>query len=116
VRQLAFDASIALDDDVGHTMYEGRERHCRFPGCTNTTFTNVHHVVPWRPGGRTDLDNLALMCLHHHHLVHSKGWEMTGDANEELTFVGPSGRVMTTRPSPLWTAVTAGLAARRFRS
>jgi hypothetical protein len=41
---------------------------------------------------------------------------MTGDANEELTFVGPSGRVMTTRPSPLWTAVTAGLAARRFRS
>ncbi len=20
---------------------------------TNVTFTNVHHVVPWRPGGRT---------------------------------------------------------------
>ena len=29
---------------------------------------------------------------------------MTGNANEELTFVGPSGRVMATRPSPRWTA------------
>jgi hypothetical protein len=126
VRQIVCDATIAIgvDDDVGHTMYEGRarreptaaqrrevmrrDRHCRFPGCANVTFTNTHHVVPWKPGGRTDLQNLALMCLHHHHLVHSKGWTMTGNANEELTFVGPSGRAMTTRPSPRWTNVTAG--------
>ena len=126
VRQITCDATIAIgvDDDVGHTMYEGRarreptaaqrrevvrrDRHCRFPGCTYVTFTNAHHVVPWTPGGRTDLSNLALMCLHHHRLVHSNAWTMTGNANEELTFVGPSGRAMTTRPSPRWTAVTAG--------
>ena len=30
---------------------------------------------------------------------------MSGNANEELTFVGPTGRVMTSRPSPMWTAV-----------
>ena len=101
VQQIACDATIAIgvDDDVGHTMYEGRarrfpsdaqrrevmrrDRHCRFPGCTNRTFTNVHHIIPWKPGGRTDLDNLALLCLHHHHVVHSKGWEMSGNANEE---------------------------------
>ena len=124
VRQIACDATIAIgvDDDVGHTMYEGRarrtpsdaqrrevmrrDRHCRFPGCTNVTFTNTHHIVPWKPGGPTDLDNLALMCVHHHHVVHSAGWEMTGNANEELTFVCPSGRVLTSRPSPLWTAGT----------
>ena len=29
-----------------------RDRGCRFPGCTNVTFTNVHHIVPWKPGGR----------------------------------------------------------------
>ena len=126
VRRIACDATIAIgvDDDVGHTMYEGRarrdptdaqrrevmrrDRHCRFPGCTNVTFTNVHHIVPWKPGGQTDLENLALACLHHHHLVHTKEWTMTGNANEELTFVGPSGRVMTTRPSPRWTAVASG--------
>ena len=130
VQRIACDATVAIavDDDVGHTMYEGRarreptdaqrrevmrrDRHCRFPGCTNVTFTNVHHIVPWKPGGRTDLDNLALACLHHHHLVHSKGWTMTGNANEELTVVGPTGRVMTSRPSPLWTRTTAGRHAR----
>ena len=83
-----------------------RDRHCRFPGCTNVTFTNTHHVVPWKPGGLTDLDNLALICLYHHHLVHSRGWTVSGNANAELTFTGPTGRVMTSRPSPLWTAAS----------
>ena len=85
VQRIACDATVvvALDDDLGHTMYEGRaqrfatdtqrrevmrrDRQCRFPGCTNVTFTNVHHVVAWKSGGRTDLDNLALLCLYHHH-------------------------------------------------
>jgi hypothetical protein len=31
---------------------------------------------------------------------------MTGNANTELTIVGPSGRVMTSRPDPRWTRVT----------
>ena len=122
VRRLACDATIilAVDDDVGHTMYEGRthrvptdtqrreimrrDRHCRFPGCTNVTFTNAHHVAPWKPGGSTDLPNLVLLCEHHHHRVHSRQWSVEGNANEELSFVGPSGRVMTSRPSPLWTS------------
>jgi hypothetical protein len=120
---------LAVDDDAGRTMYEGRsrrdpsgpqrrevrrrDRHCRFPGCANVTFTNAHHIKRWKPDrGPTDLDNLCLLCVHHHHLVHRGDWTMSGNANEELTFVGPSGRVMTSRPSPLWTAVT-GPAARR---
>jgi hypothetical protein len=126
VRRLACDATVivALDDDLGHTMYEGRarrfpsgpqrrevmrrDRHCRFPGCTNVTFTNVHHIKPWRSSGRTDLENLVLMCQHHHYRLHSSGWSMTGNANEELTLVAPTGRVMTSRPSPLWTTVSTG--------
>jgi hypothetical protein len=130
VRRVACDATIAVavDDDVGHTMYEGRarrfptkaqrrevtrrDRHCRFPGCGNVTFANVHHIVAWERDGLTDLDNLALLCLHHHHLVHSDGWVMTGNANQELTIVGPKGLVMTSRPSPLWTRATAGVGSR----
>ena len=125
-RRLACDATVivALDDEAGHTMYEGRarrdptptqrrelwrrDRHCRFPSCTNAVFVNPHHVRWWkRDRGKTDLDNLALLCEHHHHLVHSKDWQLEGDANGELSFVGPSGRVMTSRPSPLWTRVSA---------
>jgi hypothetical protein len=125
-RRLACDATlvVALDDDVGHTMYEGRarrdptptqrrelwrrDRHCRFPGCTHALFVNPHHVKWWkRHRGTTDLDNLALLCEHHHGLVHSKAWTLEGDANGELSFVGPSGRTMTSRPSPLWARVSA---------
>jgi hypothetical protein len=123
VRRVACDATIvvAADDDAGHTMYEGRarryptdaqrreivrrDRHCRFPGCHHVIFVNPHHIRWWKThGGTTDLPNLVLLCEHHHHLVHSKQWTVAGDANDELSFVGPSGRVMTSRPSPLWTA------------
>jgi hypothetical protein len=38
--------------------------------------------------------------------MHAREWSVRGNANEELSFVGPSGRVMTSRPSPLWTRVT----------
>ena len=125
VRRLACDATVilAVDDNVGHTMYEGREhryptsaqrrelmrrdRHCRFPGCAHAVFVNPHHIRWWKPHrGTTDLPNLALLCEHHHHLVHSKQWSISGDANMELEFVGPTGRIMTSRPSPLWTAVS----------
>lgn len=125
VRRLACDATLilAVDDDLGHTMYEGRrhryptetqrreimrrDRHCRFPGCANATFVNPHHIRWWKPHrGTTDLPNMALLCEHHHHLVHSKQWSVSGNANEELTFIGPTGRVMVSRPSPLWTTIS----------
>jgi hypothetical protein len=130
VRRIACDATvtIAIDDDVGHTMFEGRQRrdptdaqrrelrrrdqHCRFPGCANVIFTNPHHIRGWTPDGLTDLDNLVLLCVHHHHVVHSGGWTMSGNANQELSFVGPTGRVMTSRPSPMWTAIADGMASR----
>jgi hypothetical protein len=126
VKKIACDATVAVavDDKAGHTMYEGRarrfpsgaqrrevrrrDRHCRFPGCASVTFADVHHIVEWKPGGGTDLPNLVLLCSHHHGVVHRKGWSMTGNANEELAIVGPSGRVMVSRPSVLWTMVTAG--------
>jgi hypothetical protein len=131
VRRVVCDATItlAVDDDLGHTMYEGRarrdptgpqhrevrrrDRHCRFPGCGNEVFTNVHHIKEWKPDrGPTNLDNLALLCVHHHGLVHSKQWTMSGNANDVLEFLGPSGRTMTSRPSPLWTAGTGPAAIR----
>jgi hypothetical protein len=125
VRRVACDATVilAVDDNNGHTMYEGRQhrfptetqrrelirrdRHCRFPGCANAVFVNPHHIRWWKPHrGTTDLPNLALLCEHHHHLVHSKQWSVSGNANESLTFVGPTGRIMTSRPSPRWTTVS----------
>jgi Domain of unknown function (DUF222)/HNH endonuclease len=122
-RRLACDAAfiVALNDEAGHTMYEGRarrfptetqrrelwrrDRHCRFPGCPHEKFVQAHHIKPWKPGGGTDLDNLALLCQAHHSLVHSNGWSMWGDANVEIRFLSPDGRVTASHPSPLWETI-----------
>ena len=37
----------------------------------------------------------------HHHLVHEGGWTIKGNADQELTFTSPRGRVLTARPPPL---------------
>jgi hypothetical protein len=29
-----------------------------------------HHVIHWLHGGKTKLENLCLLCAHHHTLVH----------------------------------------------
>jgi hypothetical protein len=120
-RRMACDAEVALaiDDAFGHTMVEGharrfptdaqrrevwrRDRHCRFPGCSNAVFTKVHHVVHWIDGGPTDLDNLVLLCDHHHHTVHESRWQVSGNPNGTMRFLGPTKRLMESKPSPLWT-------------
>ncbi|MEO8774738.1 MAG: HNH endonuclease, partial [Candidatus Nanopelagicales bacterium] len=46
--------------------------HCAHPGCTSTAYLEGHHVWHWLRGGPTDLDNLVLLCGHHH-LAHHRG-------------------------------------------
>jgi hypothetical protein len=77
VRRLACDANVVLsvEDRDGSILDQGRARRdptvaqrieiarrdkgCRFPGCTFTEFTDVHHVHHWTKGGATNLDNLT---------------------------------------------------------
>jgi hypothetical protein len=52
-----------------------RDRGCVFPGCDHPPdWCEAHHVIPWESGGRTDLDNLALLCDHHHDNHQKAGW------------------------------------------
>ncbi|MFZ0217870.1 MAG: HNH endonuclease signature motif containing protein, partial [Candidatus Dormiibacterota bacterium] len=38
-----------------------------------------HHLVPWYLGGRTEIENGALLCRKHHLLVHDDGWRLVRD-------------------------------------
>ena len=50
-----------------------RDRTCTAPGCERPHWMcEIHHIVPWAEGGRTDLDNLTLLCGRHHHIHHAK--------------------------------------------
>jgi hypothetical protein len=93
--RLSCDARVQalLDDRRGNRMYFGRNRRlaspaqvaaltvrdgakCQFPGCTHTRHLHAHHVIPWWFGGRTDIDNLVLVCSFHHRLIHDHGYRI----------------------------------------
>ncbi|MCO7219338.1 HNH endonuclease signature motif containing protein [Klenkia sp. PcliD-1-E] len=52
-----------------------RDGGCARPGCTETRpeRLHAHHLVSWLAGGRTDVDNLVLLCDRCHGLVHDLG-------------------------------------------
>jgi hypothetical protein len=70
-----------------------RDQMCRYPGCHQTRHLKAHHVVPWILGGRTDLDNLILLCQWHHTVVHEGGVTITADADGGWIFHKPDGRM-----------------------
>ncbi len=49
---------------------------CATPGCTAPHYAlQVHHVTPFRDGGRTHTDNGILLCYWHHRLVDKGPWK-----------------------------------------
>ncbi len=103
-RRIACDSSIVVikEDPSGEPMSIGRrsrtipppmrralrtrDKGCRFPGCTNTRFVDGHHIEHWADGGETSLDNLVMLCRHHHHLVHEGGFICEKSADGNLRF------------------------------
>ena len=55
-----------------------RDRGCRHPGCDNRRFLDIHHVVHWLDGGRTDPDNLIALCGRHHRAHHQGDLQISG--------------------------------------
>ncbi|WP_157439230.1 HNH endonuclease signature motif containing protein [Agreia sp. Leaf244] len=58
-----------------------RDGGCVIPGCTAPpSRCQAHHVTPWvsedYPPGRTDIDNLALLCPFHHATIHTSAWQL----------------------------------------
>ena len=67
-----------------------RDHGCIHPTCDRPPpWTDAHHITHWADGGPTTLDNLALLCRHHHRQVHE------GRATITRT---PTGRYTIQRP------------------
>ena len=77
-----------------------RDMECVFPGCDrDSTWCDAHHLHHWSKGGETSVENLVLLCRHHHVLVHQAGWRIEGKPGA-LTFYRPDGtRLGAPRPS-----------------
>jgi len=68
-----------------------RDGRCQFPGCERHRFVDAHHLVHWARGGETSLDNLVLLCRHHHRLVHEGGVSVSRRTDGRLRFTRPDG-------------------------
>jgi hypothetical protein len=117
--RLSCDARVQalLNDRESNRMYLGRNRRlatpaqiaaltgrdgdgCRFPGCTHTRYLHAHHVVSWLSGGRTDVDNLILVCSFHHRLIHDHGYRIRR-LSGQWEFLRPNGSSVPAVAVPL---------------
>lgn len=72
---------------------------CAIPGCSvRFDRCKIHHVRWWRHGGRTDLENLLPVCVHHHAKVHDAGWVVVLGPDRALEVRYPDGMVHNTGP------------------
>jgi len=68
-----------------------RDGGCVAPGCDQPpSACHLHHMWWWIQGGRTDLDNAALLCGFHHRMVHRQGWAMCLASNGYPQLVPPT--------------------------
>lgn len=70
-----------------------RDQGCRFPGCVETRFVDAHHIVHWARGGEKTLENLVLLCRHHHRALHEGGYQIEG-RGRALQFKDPDGHLI----------------------
>jgi hypothetical protein len=103
VRRIVVDAA-GLPIDAGRAVRTAsavqraallvRDRGCAYPGCGRPGgWTDAHHIRHWRHGGRTDLDNLILLCRHHHSDLH-RGEYTIAVVDRRARFSHRTGRVI----------------------
>ena len=111
-RRICCDAGISpiLTDNNGEPLNIGRksrtipppmrralrtrDKGCRFPGCSHQHYIDGHHIKHWADGGETRLDNLVLLCRHHHRLVHEGGFGCERSDSGQLVFKNEHGEVV----------------------
>jgi hypothetical protein len=76
-----------------------RDRGCMFPGCdAPINWCDAHHTVPYEIGHRTQLDELVLLCPHHHRQVH-RGFTLTRSPNGQIRVTRPDGTRLDPEPT-----------------
>ncbi len=97
--ELNLGRSTRLANRAQRRALRGLYRGCAIPGCSVAyDRCKLHHIIWWRNGGTTDLDNLVPVCSVHHAKIHNDGWIIELGPNRELTLTLPDGTIHTTGP------------------
>src|SRR5688500_2102439 len=108
-RRFSCDASIVtlIEDENGEPLNVGRktrnisaplrrlltarDKGCRFPGCCNSRYIDMHHIKHWANGGETKPSNLLSLCRFHHRAVHEGGFNVVVLDDGAVRFTRPDG-------------------------
>jgi hypothetical protein len=118
VRRITCDASLVtvVEDEAGNPLNVGRktrvvsspmkrallgrDKCCRFPGCSHDKWLDAHHVMHWVDGGDTSMDNTLLLCSTHHRLLHEGGFTIQKNFAGEWYFRNGDGKALPQFPAP----------------
>jgi hypothetical protein len=131
-RRFACDATVItlVEDEDGDPLNVGRktravsaplrrlltarDKGCRFPGCCNSRYIDMHHIEHWANGGETKPANLLSLCRFHHRAVHEGGFNVVVLDDGAVRFLRPDGdcldRVASgcTQPTGDWRQLPVG--------
>jgi hypothetical protein len=97
--RLSLGRSTRLANRAQRRALRGLHPTCAVPGCAvRSDACTIHHIIWWRNGGLTDLENLIPLCSRHHHAVHDGGWSLRLGGDRSLTVTLPDGTVLATGP------------------
>ena len=102
-------------------LLTARDKGCRFPGCCNARYIDMHHIKHWANGGETKLSNLISLCRFHHRAVHEGGFNVEMLDDGVLRVVRPDGRPLDSvlpgcsQPRGDWRKLPAAIGHWRYR-
>jgi hypothetical protein len=108
------DAAELWRGDGSPSMTSWLKRTCGMTGTRAHQTVRTGRIVgrcpavreAWRSGrvgsGQVEViaSNLVLLCWHHHHLSHQRGWELKLLPSATVEVTRPDGQVMTSDPRP----------------
>ncbi len=80
-----------------------RDQGCAVPGCPNTRYLEIDHEWEFAKGGPTSLENLQLLCTHHHRMKTTLGFRLVRGPDGTRRWEGP-----VTRPEVSPTSSAGG--------
>jgi len=113
-KRLSCDASLVtvLEDDKGKVLNIGRrsrtippaivkalnlrDTSCQYPSCCTSKHLDAHHIIHWANGGETRLNNLVMLCRHHHTKLHQGAFTIetkaTGTKSLDIVYRNTKGK------------------------
>ncbi len=90
--------SAGVSEGMRRDLQRRDDSRCQWPGCGTQHYLHAHHIRHREHGGPTELDNLILLCGHHHRVLHREGFNIDQFCSS-WRFKRPDGETIDPNPA-----------------